>query len=410
MAMSSGVAGSAAPAESFARASFNAAGFRYQVGPYFVEFDKLADPAVRGKKALGWFVGSGAVARSYVFAAEGFLYEAPVTYYSRDARWDLSPNYGGYAYPYVTRPIVAACLTCHASGLAPVPATLNRFNDPPFREGGIACERCHGSGEEHLRRMRTGSARDGAAIVNPAKLAPDRRDSVCAQCHLLGEVRVPRRGTAWNSYRPGDRIADSVAVFVGAGAPGMRVISHFEKLAQSACQRVSGDRLWCGSCHDPHSVPTAPMRVAWFRAKCAACHAANDCGESETNRAKRQDDCVACHMPKSPVTDAEPVVYTDHSIPRRQVAAQPAPAAVELVPWGGGAASTRDLARAYAILAARPGSPQSERARRLLEAAERESSEDAELDLALAEIYRTAGEPERAIPLYRRAMELALRK
>ena len=95
-------------------------------------------------------------------------------------------------------------------------------------------------------------------MVNPAKLAAERRDSVCAQCHLSGEVRVMRPGAAWDSYRAGDRLADSMTVFVRAGvSPGMRVTSHFEKLAQSACKRASGDRLWCGSCHDPHAVPSA---------------------------------------------------------------------------------------------------------------------------------------------------------
>jgi tetratricopeptide (TPR) repeat protein len=41
-----------------------------------------------------------------------------------------------------------------------------------------------------------------------------------------------------------------------------------------------------------------------------------------------------------------------------------------------------------------------------LEAASRESSGDTEVLLYLAEIYRNAGESERAIPLYRRAIQL----
>ncbi len=161
----------------------------------------------------------------------------------------------------MTRPIVPACLNCHASGVAATPGTLNRFGNPPFREGGVACERCHGPGEAHIARMKADGTRDD--IVNPAKLAPERRDSVCAQCHLSGEVRVMRPGASWDSYRAGDRLADSTTVFVRAAAtPGMRVTSHFEKLAQSACKRASGDCV-CGAtpattrtrCPAPRAAP-----------------------------------------------------------------------------------------------------------------------------------------------------------
>jgi hypothetical protein len=411
MAATSGVAARAVAAESLASAAFTAAasGFRYRVtrsgAAYSMEFEKIADGSVRGKKPLSYFVGSGAVARSYLMTADGFLYEAPVTYYSESAKWDLSPNYNRYAYPFMTRPIVPACLNCHASGVSVIPGTLNRFGSPPFREGGVACERCHGPGEAHIARMKGHGAEGG--IVNPSKLAPERRDSVCAQCHLSGEVRVMRPGASWDSYRAGDRLADSATVFVRAAAtPGMRVTSHFEKLAQSACKLASRDRLWCGSCHDPHAVPSAAGRAAWFRVKCQTCHAADACSETAANRARRQDDCAGCHMPKAAVSDAEHVVYTDHSIPRRPRAATPAPAAVELAPFDGGTASPRDVALAYAIVAARPGSGGTDRALQLLQAAERSWPDDSEVLLYLAEIYRNAGQLDQAIPLYRRAMLL----
>jgi hypothetical protein len=406
MATSSGPAGRGVPAESFASAAFTHAesGFRYRVSrsgdAYWMDFEKGAAGGIHGRKPLTYFVGSGAVARSYLMVADGFLYEAPVTYYSAGAKWDLSPNYDRYAYPFLTRAIVPGCLNCHASSLSVLPGQ-NRFGSPPFREGGVSCERCHGAGEAHIHDP------GGASIVNPAKLAPEKRDSVCAQCHLSGEVRVVRAGASWNSYRPGDRLADSTRVFVRAGvSPGMRVTSHFEKLAQSTCKRTAGDRMWCGSCHDPHRVPSAAKRAAWFRAKCQTCHAADACTETAAVRAKRHDDCAGCHMPKSAVTDAKHVVYTDHSIPRRPRAAIAPPAEAELVAFDGAAASPRDLALAYAIVATRPGAVGRDRARQLLEAAEQDSPDDAEVLLYLAEIYRNTGQENRAIPLYRRAMRL----
>jgi predicted CXXCH cytochrome family protein len=414
MAQSSGRTGSGLIQESFDNATFDHApsGFRYRVvsnrAGYFLEFGK-ADGTLRGGNALPYYVGSGATARSYLLEADGFLFEAPVAYYSGSKKWNLAPAYETYAYPYLTRPVAPGCMTCHASFLAAVPGTQNRYGTPPFAEGGVACERCHGPGEAHIRKIRSGGAAPGAAIVNPAKLAPDLRDSVCAQCHLAGEVRVMRPGHDWQSFQVGQRLSDSMTVFVRANvSPGMKVTSHVEKLAQSACKRGSGDRLWCGTCHDPHVVPKAAERVAWFRQKCLACHDAAACKEAKTLRAARQDDCTSCHMPKSPVADAQHVVYTDHSIPRRpRVAVAPAAPSADLVVFGGARAEPRDAALAYGILASRAQTA-ADRARALtaLEQAERSDPTDVEVIVYLAELYRNGGQEEKAIPLYRRAIKI----
>ena len=50
-----------------------------------------------------------------------------------------------------------------------------------------------------------------ANIVNPARLAPLERSSVCEQCHLTGEARVPDPSAP--TFRPGLRLEDSVAIF-----------------------------------------------------------------------------------------------------------------------------------------------------------------------------------------------------
>src|ERR1035438_6216213 len=274
-------------------------------GAYFVEFMK-PDGTLRGVKALPYFVGSGSTARSYLLADDGYLFEAPVAYYSVTTKWDLAPNYETYAYPYLTRPAAPACLTCHSSFLKTVAQTQNRYSAPPFGEGGIACGRCHGPGESHIRKMTSGNREGGTAILNPAKLDAERRDSICSQYHLTGEVRVMRAGRDWQSFQAGGRLYDSLTVFVRSGtSPGMKVTSHVEKLAQSACKRASGDRLWCGTCHDPHVVPKPAQRAAWFRQKCLSCHEPVACRETKAARGRRQDDCTVCHMPKNPVVDAQ---------------------------------------------------------------------------------------------------------
>jgi hypothetical protein len=219
MALTSGAPGGDLPRGTITHA---ASGFRYRITGDSFEFSKAE---IHGSRSLSWFIGSGAAARSFLIADDGYLFEAPVTYYAASRKWDLSPAYDRYAYPFLTRPVLPACLNCHASGVSPIAGTHNRFADPPFTESGIACERCHGAGERHIASAKA------TDIVNPAKLPADRRDSICSQCHLSGDVRVMRPGAAWNTYRPGDRLADSVAVFVRAGnTAGLTVTSHVEKL------------------------------------------------------------------------------------------------------------------------------------------------------------------------------------
>jgi predicted CXXCH cytochrome family protein len=342
---------------------------------------------VEGKRRLEYFIGSGTVGRSYLYTSylnttDSFLYQAPVSWYASPAKWDLSPGYQQYDRLYLTRPIEPVCLECHASRLQPVAGTANGYRSPPFQEGGVSCERCHGAGDAHV-------AGRGKAI-NQTKLAPDRRDSICVQCHLAGEVRIPRAG-AGNSFRPGDRLSDSMVVFEWSGKPDMNVTSHFETLAESACKRVSGDRLWCGSCHDPHRAPAEAEKAAFYRAKCLECHQTAECS--------RGPDCAGCHMPKRPVRDVQHSAYTDHAIRKPGASARTAPSGErKLVPFGGAAAGDREIGLAYAAV---PGFEK--RAREYLERAPRD---DAEVLAHLAYLYESSGNQSKAAPLYQKALKL----
>ena len=214
--------------------------------------------------------------------------------------WDVSPGYASDSVSRWSRPIEPSCLFCHASQTRWRDGTLNAYADPAFDQNGVACERCHGPGSLHVAGK--------GHMVNPAKLAPAQRDGVCAQCHLTGQSRVVRAGRQLSDYRPGDLLSDFVAHIVPAEAGEFQVNSHVEKLAESGCKRSAGDRLWCGSCHDAHSVPAASERAAYFRAKCLTCHEQAECS--------RGFDCAGCHMPKNPAVDAGHGVFTDHTIPR----------------------------------------------------------------------------------------------
>jgi hypothetical protein len=228
------------------------------------------------------------------------LYQAPAGYYANRHGWDAAPGYEHDRIPDLARPVTPECLFCHATGARAVQGTLNRIADTGALRG-IGCERCHGDGTAHASHP----LRDN--IVNPVRLPAKARDSVCEQCHLAGEVRVPLPGKKPADFRPGEELAAYLQVFVNADTgPGVRVNGHAEALAQSRCRRVSGESLWCGTCHNPHTSTVD------FNARCLGCHQQGQCRSASARGA----DCIGCHMPKSRASDGGHTVFTDHSIPR----------------------------------------------------------------------------------------------
>ena len=409
MANSSGKAGAGEFRESFERALVrDAAGSSYAVsatsGEYRLKFSR-DESGVEGLRLLGWFVGSGRVARSYVSSLDGFLYQAPVSYYSLTGTWALSPGYQQHDSIHLTRAVGKGCLQCHASRLQPVAGTANRFGSPPFLQPGVGCERCHGPGRDHLERMKRGKGPIG--VVNPAKLDALRRDSVCAQCHLTGAARISRAHTQAELYRPGGRLSDYASYFVwrSPASPVTGANSHFEKLRLAACKLASGDRMWCGSCHDPHGEPSPAQRAAFYRARCEKCHSAHPCTGEADARARAQNDCISCHMPKNPVRDTEHAVFTDHTIPRRS---SPRPAGPDadrtLEPFWKGAGD-RDLGLAYAMVAGEDPALR-RRAFDLLRRAEAADPDDAAVLTQLAQLYDRSGAEPEAIALSQRVLRL----
>lgn len=245
-------------------------------------------------------------------------------------------------------------------------------------------------------------------MVNPARLAPAERDSVCEQCHLAGEMRVAKPGKDDQELRAGERLSNLLTVFVRAGSGSeLRVTSHAENLAQSACKRSSGDKMWCGSCHDPHSVPSAETKVAYFREKCLNCHKPADCGAPAAARQASGDNCVSCHMPRNPTSDVEHVVFTDHSIRKRPSAAAPPRADADLVPFRGGEPAARDQGLAYALVGQREqNTAYLDRAFTLLRGAVDAGARDAQTLAYLAEFYRNRKDDAHALPLYQQAWSI----
>jgi hypothetical protein len=226
-----------------------------------------------------------------------------------------------------------SCLMCHS--VAPRPrvgptATM----DTEAAEFGIACEACHGPGEQHVAANRSPlrryalhwSGRPDSTIVNPARLSALRSAQVCGQCHSLNTDRTPG-GAGWlehgNQFRPGDDLWETRREIV-EDRPTPFGLDHFwddgrvrgggreySGIVSSACFR--GGQLSCLSCHALHQpADDARPASAWADDQlapemdgdraCTQCHAglsADAAVEAHTHHGAGSSGsrCQNCHMP-----------------------------------------------------------------------------------------------------------------
>jgi predicted CXXCH cytochrome family protein len=295
-----------------------------------------------GKWTLTYFLGSGHLGITYLYFVDRYLFESPVAWYAASRSYDMKPGLGEMRERPPALPMESACLRCHMSAVQPSDrGTINRYAALPFLHTGITCEDCHGNSDAHVK------SGGHAAIVNPARLEAERRDSVCISCHLEGDVSVERAGRSALDFQPGESISTYLAYYVRGGENlTTRGVSEVEQLSQSTCKRQSGDKMSCTSCHDPHLTPAPEQRAAFFRAKCLACH--NGAGFAASHHPENPD-CTSCHMPRTGAENIPHVAWTDHRILRRPDNSTPTAARPddELKPIFSPGASARDLAMAY---------------------------------------------------------------
>jgi len=362
---------------------------------------------VKGQEDLLYYLGSGKRGRTFLFEREGYWFELPINWYAKKGIWDMAPNYQHAKEMPLTLPVDSSCLHCHASGVQPsLPMARNRYTTVPFLYGGITCEACHGDASQHIAHHGRGP------ILNPDKLTPNKRDSICLQCHLEAEVFVNRLGHTLYDFKPGQEISDDVVHFVhrnSVGAGG-RATSQWEALLQSACKRNSGDALTCTTCHDPHRSLPAAESVAYYRNKCLSCHTG---ARYATGHHPERQDCASCHMPTGNTRDISHEQVTDHRIqipgvPALAAIAGGTPPANPLVPVRG-PASDRDLGVAYSRLAIAGNREAGEQALRILREAEQSANgatdpPDPVLHTQLGFLEQISGDPAAADKEYHLAL------
>lgn len=272
---------------------------------------------------VAYSIGSGSHGRSYLIWRGDFLFVSPLSYYTSENRWDLSPGHDTGLYRGFTRTAGELCIYCHGS-LQLLPGTSNQFRRPQPGNAAIGCERCHGPGQIHVAQRSSGAPPAGAvdrSIVNPAKLDHGLRDDLCNQCHLAGDARVQRPGAKYTDFRPGTPLDNVVAIFsvpAAMKAAGLQALGHVDQLHLSRCWTATEGRLGCITCHDPHAEPQANGAAAFYRQRCLACHVSQSCTVAAARRRHTQppDNCTSCHMPRLPLTNISHTAFTDHRIPR----------------------------------------------------------------------------------------------
>ncbi len=279
----------------------------------------LTANGITAEYPVAYQIGAGKVGYTYIVRIGEYLFESPASWYRQNG-WDFSPGYQRLAGVDFDRLIDSNCLFCHADNAKFLATDGRRFSGEALTP--IACDRCHGPGDAHVRQP---SAKN---IVNPSKLAPRARNSVCEQCHLEGETRLLNPGKAWRDFHPGEELErTAVTYLLTENHQQIKAVAQAEQLALSTCVRASGGKLWCATCHNPHGDAVNIREV------CRSCHATISNTASKSVHAAVTE-CVSCHMPRLTPEDIPHTASTDHRILRRPAPLPDGPAsAAEISAW-----------------------------------------------------------------------------
>jgi hypothetical protein len=291
---------------------------------YQTQYEKGADgqEIYRESHELEWIIGAGANGFGGLLKQDEYIFQAPLSFYSKTQSWALSPGYefGNYGF---NRPILPACIFCHSGRPNATPEGNGHFGTPQFSELAIGCENCHGPGLSHVLAMQVGAANyqgHDPTIVNPAHLSNVLTDNICMSCHQTGDVRVLQPGKNFKDFRPGTPLDNTLSILMvppkRESPPQSDLLEHYYSMTLSKCYRASGGKLGCISCHDPHVEPSREEAPVYFRDKCMACHSEKSCTLALDIRQHQQpaDDCAGCHMRKRDVQEISHSSITNHRI------------------------------------------------------------------------------------------------
>ena len=214
------------------------------------------------------------------------------------------------------------CIACHTTHGDP--AISASGIQTKVAEFGIACEACHGPGENHMRFHQESSSSEATEIakddiVNPSSLSHMRNAEVCGQCHSTFADDLASFSAGGDQYRSGDALWETRD---HAGLQkddsqfwkdGMVRVSgrEFNGLVDTPCYQRG--TMTCLSCHSMHQeeTDTRPL-TEWANDQlrvdalgndaCLQCHkefSEQDALTAHTHHAADSSGslCYNCHMP-----------------------------------------------------------------------------------------------------------------
>jgi hypothetical protein len=297
----------------------------FKDGIYYLKEYRMEgkDTVYARTERISYIIGSGHHTNSHFTEENGYVFQAPITFYTQKGKWDLPPGFENGHNTRFSRKIGIECMSCHNSIPDLVPGTDNQYRNLPH---GISCERCHGPGEIHVHEKQAGRTTP-YTIVNPRKLVWQRQIDICQRCHLQGNA-VLKPGKDFTSFRPGMVLSETFDQFSPEykGGENFVMAAHAERFQQSKCfiASVKGDLnstqakvgFTCISCHNPH-VSVRSTNVVHFNNTCNGCHSNSGqvhCSDTREHLEAEGNNCVKCHMPSSGTYDIPHVTVHDHYI------------------------------------------------------------------------------------------------
>ena len=291
---------------------------RLKVGLYTIS-ENEAPPFVRRQIVMS--TGSHHYQTYWINGTKGNqLWRVPWVYHIQMQRW--IPIQDTFIVPPFNHRDVSNwndnCIHCHSAGGEPGVQDREAL-ETRIGELGIACEACHGPGQQHVEHRRQliaagtpGSVPD-KTIVNPLRLSHRRSAEVCGQCHSSTLFDPYQR----KDFLPGQMLEDTIVLhrytdelvqntshlkdsFWADGT--MRVAGRdFSSLESSACYQKG--EVTCTSCHSMHRYEDADDQLAPSMrtdAACLQCHesfAMDVSAHSHHTLESSGSRCTNCHMP-----------------------------------------------------------------------------------------------------------------
>jgi predicted CXXCH cytochrome family protein len=213
------------------------------------------------------------------------------------------------------------CILCHSTGGYPGwKPGHDALELTQVSELGIACEMCHGRGEEHVRKMESLASRPSATdsqaspdellIENPKRMSAQASVDVCGRCHSHSQ-HPPETFSIGHPFQPGMELASKVRFLTepqdeegarrywsdGTSCSGGR---EYNGVIASKCF-TQGD-MTCLSCHSMHKSDPAGQLAAGSNSNdaCYQCHESyRDKLAEHTHHPVSSSGslCYNCHMP-----------------------------------------------------------------------------------------------------------------